>query len=103
LASRTCSQCLALARLDSALVDINAIKRYRDYVMAARKVRLTAQVLGTRPDGSYWPEPGTVVSVPEDEAENLVRAGVAEPVQRKPSKKAAAAAEDRSVLKRSSL
>jgi hypothetical protein len=49
--------------------------------MAARKVRLAHQVLGTRPDGSYWPEPGTVVSVPEDEAENLVRGGVAEPVQ----------------------
>jgi hypothetical protein len=69
--------------------------------MATRNVRLTAQVLGTRPDCSYWPEPGTVVNVPDDEAENLVRAGVAEPVQKK-AKKAEAAAEDRSVLKRGS-
>jgi hypothetical protein len=56
--------------------------------MASRKVRLTAQVLGTRPDGSYWPEPGSVVSVPDDEAENLVRAGVAEHVQAKKAKPA---------------
>jgi hypothetical protein len=67
-----------------------------------RKVRLTHQVLGTRPDGSYWPEPGTAVSVPDDEAENLVRAGVAEPVQKK-VKKTEAATEERSVLKRSSV
>jgi hypothetical protein len=41
--------------------------------MARRKVRLTQQVLGTRPDGSYWPEPGTVITTDDDEAAQLVR------------------------------
>jgi hypothetical protein len=51
--------------------------------MARRKVRLTQQVLGTRPDGSYWPEPGTVITTDDDEAAQLVRAGVAEYVAKK--------------------
>jgi hypothetical protein len=44
--------------------------------MAEKKVRLVAQISGAR-DGKDWPKPGTVVSLPKDEADTLVRHGQA--------------------------
>lgn len=40
------------------------------------RVRLTTQVSGTR-DGQNWPEPGTVVDLPDAEARALVSGGAA--------------------------
>jgi hypothetical protein len=40
------------------------------------KVRLTQQQQGTR-DGQAWPEPGTVVDLPDDEAQALLSGGAA--------------------------
>lgn len=40
------------------------------------KVRMTSQVSGTR-DGQNWPQPGTVVDLPESEARALVAGGSA--------------------------
>lgn len=44
--------------------------------MANKKVRLVVQISGAR-DGEDWPKPGTVVSLPEDEAATLLRNGQA--------------------------
>jgi hypothetical protein len=44
--------------------------------MAEKKVRLVVQISGAR-DGEDWPKPGTVVSLPKDEAETLLRNGQA--------------------------
>lgn len=48
--------------------------------MSKKRVELTVQVTGTR-DGEEWPPPGTVVSLDGDEADGLVRAGLAKPVR----------------------
>jgi hypothetical protein len=40
------------------------------------KVRLTQQVQGTR-NGQAWPEPGTEIDLPDDEAQALISGGAA--------------------------
>jgi hypothetical protein len=40
------------------------------------RVRLTSQISGTR-NGQEWPEPGTEIDLPDDEARNLLTAGTA--------------------------
>jgi hypothetical protein len=40
------------------------------------RVRLTSQISGTR-QGQEWPEPGTEIDLPDDEARNLLTAGTA--------------------------
>lgn len=44
--------------------------------MANKKVRMIAQISGTR-DGKDWPAAGETVSLPAAEAEDLIRAGLA--------------------------
>lgn len=44
--------------------------------MANKKVRLIAQVSGTR-NGEDWPKPGEFMTVSEDEANDLIRTGIA--------------------------
>jgi hypothetical protein len=40
------------------------------------RVRLTSQISGTR-QGQAWPEPGTEIDLPDDEARDLLTAGTA--------------------------
>ena len=44
--------------------------------MADKKVRMIVKIAGTR-DGKDWPAPGQTISVPEDEANTLIRNGQA--------------------------
>ena len=53
------------------------------------KVRMIAHITGTR-DGELWPAPGGVIDVPADEAESLVAAGMAAPVEKVAPEKASA-------------
>lgn len=48
------------------------------------RVAMTVQITGTR-DGRDWPAPGGVIDVPEAEAADLIRAGLATAVQGRPS------------------
>ncbi|MGW1252536.1 hypothetical protein [Streptomyces sp. NPDC002535] len=41
------------------------------------RVRMKATLSGTR-DGQPWPERGGIVDLPDDEAQHLIRAGIAE-------------------------
>lgn len=53
------------------------------------KVEMKIQITGTR-DGVDWPAPGKTIDVPADEADDLVRAGVAKKATAGTAKKAAA-------------
>lgn len=44
--------------------------------MADKKVRMIAQIGGAR-DGKDWPKPGEFITVPQEEAEQLIRNGLA--------------------------
>jgi len=52
------------------------------------KVKMKFQITGTR-DGLDWPAAGDTIDVPADEADDLVRAGVAEKVTAAAAKKTA--------------
>lgn len=43
------------------------------------RVRIAAQVSGSR-DGVMWPKVGEELEVPDDEAEDLIRIGIAKPL-----------------------
>lgn len=43
------------------------------------RVKMQMQITGTR-DGAYWPAPGGVIDLPEQEAAKMVAAGSALPV-----------------------
>lgn len=58
------------------------------------KVEITARISGTR-DGVEWPGIGGVVDVPEDEAADLVRLGLAKPVAKAAERAVAPKAETR--------
>lgn len=55
------------------------------------KIEMTARISGTR-DGADWPAPGESLTVPDDEAADLVQLGfariVAKPVERAVAPKA---------------
>lgn len=53
------------------------------------RVKLTAQLTGTR-DGVDWPAKGEELDVPDDEAADLIHAGIAEPVVEDKTEKATA-------------
>ena len=54
--------------------------------MARRTVRLVVQVSGTR-NGASWPPPGETITVDSDEADGLVRAGLAVETKKPRAKK----------------
>lgn len=58
------------------------------------KIRMKTQLTGSR-NGVRWPAPGETKDLPDGEALDLVKAGLAEPVKAEPEKRPAKRAEKR--------
>lgn len=76
----------------SASVQFADLKQEGDLV----KIRMKTHLAGSR-NGERWPQAGETKDLPEDEALDLIKAGLAEPVKSDPERRPAKKAESRKV------